>query len=372
MLLRQRAWFLALAFGTATHMASQTVVDSILHDGLFRTYRLYAPPGFSPAESPALVFNLHGLGSDAEQQEAYSRMNFIAEDERFLICYLNGVNNSWNLGLGQVDDIGTISALIDRFVLTHGVDEQRVYACGMSQGGYFSFVLGCQLADRVAAIATVSSSMAQGLSAACDPPRPVPVFMINGTADPIVPYTGGIQNIAVDDAITHWVTHNACSTPSAITPFPDNVPTDGCTATRADFSGCDSGTEVDLIAVIGGGHTWPGATIPIGVTCQDFDASHEIWLFFERFTLSGAAGIGQAEESHATIGPVPADGILTLRTCHGRATRLTLIDPLGRNCYTQRVSGGAVVDVSRFAPGRYTAELECNGVVARHPVIIAR
>ena len=89
--------------------------------------------------------------------------------------------------------------------------------------------------------------------------------MINGTADPIVPYTGGLQNIAVDAAMSHWVTQNGCATPAQITSLPDAVTNDGCTATRADFGACALGTEVDLIAVIGSGHTWPGAAIPIGV-----------------------------------------------------------------------------------------------------------
>jgi polyhydroxybutyrate depolymerase len=150
----QRISLLCLSLGLAVASHAQTVVDSILQDGIYRTYRLYAPPGFAASENPALVFNLHGLGSNAEQQEAYSRMNLVAEGERFLICYVNGVNNSWNLGLGQVDDIGLIGALIDRFVLTHGVDDQRVYSCGMSQGGFFSFRLACELPERIAAIGT--------------------------------------------------------------------------------------------------------------------------------------------------------------------------------------------------------------------------
>lgn len=154
---------LFILFGMSSVSIGQAVADSILHDGDYRHYRLFAPSGFTPAENPALVLNLHGLGSNSEQQEAYSLMNVVAQEERFLVCYVDGVNNSWNLGLGSIDDVGLIGALIDRFALTHGVDEERVYACGISQGGYFSFVLACQLADRIAAIATVAASMAQGL-----------------------------------------------------------------------------------------------------------------------------------------------------------------------------------------------------------------
>lgn len=353
-------------------MRAQTVADSILHDGIYRTYRLYVPPGFAPSENPALVFNLHGLGSNAEQQEAYSLMNDVALLERFLVCYADGENNSWNLGLGQVDDVGLIGALIDRFTLTHNVDPQRVYSCGMSQGGYFSFVLSCQLADRIAAIATVSASMAQGLSAFCNPPRPVPVFMINGTADAIVPYTGGVQNIAVNDAIAHWVAHNGCATPAVISPIPDAAPTDGCMASRADFGGCTQGTEVDLIAVTGGGHTWPGATIPIGVTCQDFDASTEIWLFFERFTLNGAVTMREAPLSFSSVHPVPTDQTLTVRLRDAEQSYLSMTDAVGRIILGSVVVDGARLDVSGLPAGRYTATISSALGDERHSVFIVR
>ncbi len=368
----RQAITLLFILAVSTVLRSQSVVDSILHDGIYRTYRLFVPPGFVPAENPAIVFNLHGLGSNAEQQEAYSLMNDVAMLERFLVCYADGENNSWNLGLGQVDDIGLIGALIDRFTLTHNVDPQRVYACGMSQGGYFSFVLSCQLADRIAAIATVSASMAQGLPAFCNPPRPVPVFMINGTADAIVPYTGGVQNIAVNDAIAHWVAHNGCATPAVISPIPDAAPTDGCTASRADFGGCTQGTEVDLIAVTGGGHTWPGATIPIGVTCQDFDASTEIWLFFERFTLNGAVTMGEAPLSFSSVHPVPADQTLTVRLRDAERSYLSMTDAVGRINLGSMVVDGAQLDVSGLPAGRYTATISSALGDERHSVVIVR
>lgn len=196
--------------------------------------------------------------------------------------------------------------------------------------------------------------------------------MINGTADPIVPYTGGLQNIAVDAAMSHWVTQNGCATPAQITSLPDAVTNDGCTATRADFGACALGTEVDLIAVIGSGHTWPGAAIPIGVTCQDFDGSTEIWRFFERFSLNGAVGVREQNRSRSSVAPVPATETLIIRIDGIGPARLVVRDELGRVVMESALVSGAATDITDLAVGRYVASVVLHDRVEHHPVIIAR
>ncbi len=287
--LRTMKTLLATLFGCCAWTASaQTVADSLLIDGSYRTYRVHTPPGFNTAEHLPLVFNLHGLTSTGEQQELYSEMNAVADVERFVVVYPDGVNNSWNLGLGAVDEYSFFTGMMDLLEITHNIDPDRIYSCGMSQGGFMSFVLACSIYDRIAAIATVAGSMAPGLNLVCSPTRPVPVMMIHGTADGIVPYTGGIQNMAVEDAIDFWSQHDNCVGLPVTTPFPDIVLQDFCTATRIDHPLCAASSMVSLIRVDGGGHTWPGASIPIGVTNQDFEASQTIWDFFDQYDINGA------------------------------------------------------------------------------------
>jgi polyhydroxybutyrate depolymerase len=321
-------FFIVLIGGTF----AQTTVDSLLTADGYRTYRVHTPPGFQPSEHLPLVLNLHGVGSNNAQQEVYSGMNAVADAERFVVVYPNGVNSSWNLGLGTVDEYGFFTALLDTLAVTYGINTERTYACGMSQGGYMSFVLACALYERIAAIASVAGSMALGLDLFCAPTRPVPVMMVHGTADGIVPYTGGIQSLAVPSVIAFWVAHNGCDPVPVITPIPNSVPWDLCTAVREDHGNGELGSAVALIRVEGGGHTWPGSAIPVGVTNQDISASQAIWEFFEGHSLSGALSvpIPAAKGPGAALLPSLFDEHTELRNDGSEQVNVTVTDAMGR------------------------------------------
>lgn len=318
--------------GLMVSAAAQTTVDSLSTVDGYRTYRVHTPPGFQPSEHLPLVLNLHGVGSDNVQQEVYSAMNAVADQERFVVVYPNGVNNSWNLGLGTVDEYAFFTALLDTLAITHGIDESRTYACGMSQGGFMSFVLACALYDRFAAVASVAGSMALGLDLFCAPTRPVPVMMIHGTADGIVPYTGGIQNLAVPAVIDFWVAHNACAPLPIVTQVPNVISWDLCTAEREDHVNGDLGSAVALIRVVGGGHTWPGSAIPLGVTNQDFMASQAIWEFFEGHDLNGALAVTTSSPNRPGVALVPTlfDDRTELRNEGPEQVSVTVTDATGR------------------------------------------
>ena len=347
------AAFLSVASGA---LSAQTTADSLLNDGVYRTYLVHTPPGFQPSENPPLVINFHGLTSTGAQQEFYSEMNAVADAERFIVAYPDGINNSWNLGLGQVDDYGFISALIDDLIISHNVDPQRVYACGMSQGGMVSLLFACSMYDKIAAVASVAGGMTPGLAPVCQPTRPVPVMMINGTADAIVPYAGGLGNIHTEDAIDHWVGHNGCDVTPIITPYPDLVLLDFCTAVREDHLNGTAGSEVALISVVDGGHTWPGASLPIGVTNQDFEASQVIWDFFEQFVLSGNMSIASDAAPRIAIGPNPCNDVLIVK---GEGLlNANLVDATGRRINASSSVGGSLrIDTRALPNGPYLLEL---------------
>lgn len=337
---------------------AQTTVDSLLTADGYRTYRVHTPPGFQPAEQLPLVLNLHGLGSNNAQQEVYSGMNAVADAERFVVVYPNGVNSSWNLGLGTVDEYGFFTALLDTLAVTHGIDTERTYACGMSQGGYMSFVLACALYDRIAAIASVAGSMAPGLDLFCAPARPVPVMMVHGTADGIVPYIGGVQSLAVPSVIAFWVAHNGCDPVPVIAPIPDSVPWDLCTAVREDHGNGELGSAVALIRVEGGGHTWPGSAIPLGVTNQDFSASQAIWEFFEGHGLNGALAVPTpaANTPRAVLLPTLFDDRAELRNEGPEQVNVTVTDAMGRIVLRAVLPGYGrqVFLTAAWHPGYYT------------------
>ncbi len=262
-----------------SQLFSQTITGSFIHDGLTRNYRVYLPPSFNASVRAPLVINMHGLGSTAAQQEFYSRFNLVADTAGCVVVYPDAISNEWNISGAGVDDVGFISKLIDTMLAKYHIDDSRVYSTGMSMGGFMSYRLACDLSCRIVAIASVT-----GLSAAnpCQPDRPVPILQFHGTQDPTVPYGG------VSPTIQSWVQRNNCPGTPVVTNLPDINTTDNSTVTLSDYGPCDDNTEVILYTVNNGGHTWPGATVNIGVTNQDIDASQLIWDFFNQYQFTNA------------------------------------------------------------------------------------
>ncbi len=256
---------------------------SIIHDGLTRTYRLYVPPAYNPDSLYPLVINMHGLGSNAFEQEVYTAFDSVADTAGIIVVYPNGINQTWNISSSTgTDDVGFISALIDTLDYQYNIDLNRVFATGMSMGGFMSYRLACELSGRIAAIASVA-----GLQAfyPCNPDRPVPVLQFHGTLDPVVPYAG------VPTTISNWVNYDLCPSDPTTFDLPDIDTNDNSTVTVYHYGPCAESTEVILYRINGGEHTWPGATIIIGITNEDIKASNEIWNFFKKFTLQGSTGI---------------------------------------------------------------------------------
>lgn len=269
------------------------VTLTIPYRGLLRTALVHIPPGYEPANRTPLVLNFHGFSSDAFQQAVYTRMNPAVDRRGAIAVHPYGIGTSWNAGqccgtawLDGVDDVGFVGALLDRLESQYCVDTRRVWATGMSNGGFLAHRLACEMSDRIAAIASVTGVLGVP-PAACNPPRAVPVMQIHGTEDPLVPYRGGnpvlrtmltgeLDFRSVADTVLHWRTHDMCPERSTII-FRQGD------ATCERWGVCNEGSEVILCTIGGGGHTWPGATIPVpllGRTSRDLDATNTVLDFF--------------------------------------------------------------------------------------------
>lgn len=279
--------FISLGF------AQTTLSRSFQYGGIQRTYRIYIPAVYNPTVPVPLLFNLHGYGSNNIEQEFYGDFRPIADTADFIIVHPNGTldntnNRFWNtFGNSDVDDIGFLSALIDTLSAGYSIDQNRVYSTGMSNGGFMSYELACGLSNRIAAIASVAGSMIFEHLGLCNTLHPIPVMEIHGTADAIVPYNGTADFVPIDTLVDYWANFNNCSLTPIYIQVPDINLTDGCTAEHYVYDGGDLGTRVELFKIIGGGHTWPGAPITIGVTNKDFSASKEIWSFLSQYNLNG-------------------------------------------------------------------------------------
>jgi polyhydroxybutyrate depolymerase len=180
--------------------------------------------------------------------------------------------------------IGTIAS-------DFNINLDRVYACGMSFGGYFSVFLAGQLSNRIAAIASVAGTILNNVpDSMFSPTRPIAFLEIHGTNDNNVPYDGGQASRSVDYVLDLFVDHNNCDTIPSITPLPDIDPNDGSTVEHYIYANGDNGTTVEHLKVEGGGHTWPDENTNAQGVNRDINGCVEIWKFFSRFDINGSIG----------------------------------------------------------------------------------
>mgnify|MGYP001217556641 CR=1 FL=1 len=243
--------------------------------GLQRTYVLHVPP----APQFGLVINLHGSGMTGADQAALTNYNAVADRFGFVVAYPDGIDLSWADGRGAsipdrqgVDDVGFLSALIDRLTRDFAIPPGRVFVTGMSAGGFMANRLACDRADLVAAVAPVAGTLGAGVP--CAPSKPVSMLQIHGTGDAVVPFGGGpmvgrggpSEIISAPALAERWRQADGCPGPFVAQAAAGPVQ-------RTDAAGCAGGTEVSLVRIDGGGHVWPAALDASAMTAQFF-ASH--------------------------------------------------------------------------------------------------
>ena len=266
---------------------------SVKSGGLTRTSILHVPEIYDPSQGAMLVLNFHGFSSAGWQQSLLSRMSSESDKRGFIVAYPEGVALSWNAGdccgtawTDSVDDIAFTRALLDKIEAEYCIDKRRIFATGMSNGGFFSHRLACEMSDRIAAIAPVAGVL--GIDN-CAPKRKVPVLHFHGTADPIVPYQGGTPIIPqlglglvfkpVSETMDFWRKFNGCSA------FEKVIYQKG-DATCIEWPDCDENASTVLCSIDGGGHTWPGGlAIPAGKTSKDIGATATMLDFFQAHPL---------------------------------------------------------------------------------------
>lgn len=365
-------------------VAQSTVSGTIVSGGLTREYLVYVPAAYTGNAAVPVVFNLHGYTSNNLEQLFYGDFRPIADTANFLIVLPNGTldnqgNRFWNTFLGNstVDDVGFIRDLLDTLQANYNIDKNRVYSTGMSNGGFMSYSLSCQLNDRITAIASVTGSMIQSKLNACNPARPVPVMEIHGTADNTVPYNGSPAStfVAIPALVAKWVDLNNCNPMPIITQLPNINTTDGSTAERQLYTGGDHGSTVEHYKVIGGGHTWPGASINIGVTNKDFSASKEIWRFFRQYRLDQLTASGEPENDAAQWAASPnpiGDHLLLQSDSPGlSAPRIQIFNAAGRLVQTVTPMNTHTIDIptTNWENGVYIVVIENEGRTERLRII---
>lgn len=246
-----------------------------------RTFIVHTPPGYSANSDPLpLLFVLHGYTGLSSSIRSYSQFDSIADEENFIVVYVQGTtdsvgNTGWNVDVvstfAQVDDVGFFAALIKYFKANYSINNDKIFSSGMSLGGFMSYRLACEL-EEINGIGSVTGSMAVYYN--CVPPNKKNIIHFHGTSDTVVPYNGNSWTTNVENAQAFWDDYNNCQSQSEVT-MPD-FNGDGVYSTQLISYNCDGNREVILYAMEGEGHTWFRKSWG-----HDLNSSELIWEFFK-------------------------------------------------------------------------------------------
>lgn len=273
-----------------------------------RSYSIYVPSNYDNETPLPLVVLLHGFGGNGVGIVDSTNMNIIAEQEGFILALPDALPDaqnapSWNYtrGLSELDtepqdDAQFILAMIEDIAQDFKVDRERVYATGVSNGGYMTERLACEVADSFTAFAVVVAGGFAGMDKLCASQPPSPILYIIGTQDPIVLWDGlivpyGDTEVVIfwtmDSTIGFWASHNGCDIDNPLTselPILGNSP--DTSVTRFEAQDCSDNSALVVYVVVGGGHSFPGIDWGnpslIGRVNMDFQANQTIWEFFEQ------------------------------------------------------------------------------------------
>lgn len=352
-------------------LGQQKVTGTLIHDNRQREYLLYVPAIYNGQYPVPLLFNFHGYTSNADDQMWYGDFRPIADTAGFLIAHPMGTRDDsgvthFNVGWGgsNVDDVGFAEALIEHIAASYNIDLTRVYSTGMSNGGFMSYQLACQLSDKIAAIASVAGSMSPATFNNCDPQHPLPVLQIHGTSDVVVPYEGTDFSKAINEVINYWIEYNNCD-PTAVTlEVPNASLTDLSTVDHLIYESGDQGVSIELFKIAGGGHTWPGTGLVIPGTNYDIDASAEIWRFFSKYDINGkikpaTTAVQDTEDPVLRVFPNPTTTEITIHSDLRAPVKYQVLTLAGRELLSGRVGPGThALQLTGIPAGFYLLKVE--------------
>src|ERR1700734_1632861 len=305
---------------------AQETKEKVTIGDVDRTYLVRLPRGYDAKQKYPVVILLHGMNQDTDDMERLTRFAELADKDGIIAVYPSALHGRWNVGVrppvqqpamrspgrgrrggggypgggqsgGQgrndesrsepADDVDFLNQMLDQMALKFSLDQTRIYATGLSEGGLMAMKAGCSMADRIAAIAPVGAAMPKTMI--CLPSRPLAVVMINGTSDPVVPYGGGTEHnlhvpvISVEDSAKAWARMARCAEKPTQTKLPAREK--GGMETKVEtYDGCQQGAQVVSYSVKGAGNTWPGGEQyevekEVGKTSPDPNANETIWSF---------------------------------------------------------------------------------------------
>jgi polyhydroxybutyrate depolymerase len=363
---------------------AQYTTRNFTFDNMNRQYLLYVPPIYDGTEAVPFVIALHGLGDNMNNFKGINfksiadTANFIFAIPQALVDSVFSGSTAWNSGAGafgitlnaNVDDVGFLNALIDTVSAAYNIDQQRIYATGFSMGGFMSNRLACELNNRIAAIASVSGTIGNGLT--CQPSRAIPVAHFHGTADGTVGYTNNTFGNDAEALVKFWAEHDNCDTLNVITDSLPDTANDGKKIIHYTYADGSYNTEVEFFKVIGGQHEWLSAA-------NDISYSYEIWKFFSKHKWESQTGIAinKANSLMVNVFPNPSSNRINISFDNpaDRIVELKLFDVNGIMIYSDYlVPTDSVfsISTSNYNNGVYMLQIENENHLSFNKIILLK
>ena len=286
-----------------------------------RIYYLHLPENL--AVNAPLVFTLHGYGGDAKSMIMQAKMNELADENGFAVCYPQGYlgpdgKNSWNARYSndEVDDVKFLTALAKYLQKEFQLSVINTFATGMSNGADMSYMLACHEPDVFAAVAPVAGCMMQSTLELCTAVKSIPVFEIHGDQDDITLWNGDPKYsekygayLGTEKMIDFWTDKNKTTQRSIDTLFDFDI-TDGSYVVAEKHIGGTQNNQVWLYKLVGGKHDWPGTW-----GNKDIQTSEVVWEFFSQFVQEEASAYAPVETHFSKETPesqgISSEGILS-------------------------------------------------------------
>ena len=271
-----------------------------------RVAHVHVPTALKGKQGHAAVFVFHGGEGDGERIAAQTNLASHADRHGFIAVFPTAGSGQWNDGrattAGLANDTGFVRILIAHVSDRYGVDRNRLYATGPSNGGMFTQRLACEMAGQFRAFASVIANLPVDQRARCNPSQAVPILLMNGTEDVLMLWNGGEipsnaargigvggKVISTPETVEFWSNANGCTGMPQDSTLADS-PDDSTTVVRHSSRRCKLGSEVEFYEIRGGGHNWPGSpvaprTILGGRSSRDVNASDVIVAFFRKYGL---------------------------------------------------------------------------------------
>jgi polyhydroxybutyrate depolymerase len=335
-------------FLSVAPVGAQETQEKVDVNDVSRSYVVHLPQGYDQKHHYPVVIVLHGQNQDPDDIARLTHFSQFAEKNGIIAVYPAAMRGQWNIGVrpevsdmmerrpfgrrggmggggypgggggypgggqrgGQTpdetrnrpepaDDVAFLNGMLDALAQKFSVDTQRIYAAGLGDGGFMALRAGCTMADRIVAVAAVGADLPKTMI--CLPSRAVSALFIDGTDDPVIPYSGGTYKpgrfhvLSAEESAKTWAKFDRCADKPAQGKLPalDKDKDKGAKETKTfAYNGCQDNAQVMLYAVKNAGNTWPGgeqymSEKEVGKVSNAINANEAVWSFFSTKKMSG-------------------------------------------------------------------------------------